>query len=495
MTTEHASNHDTPLAVSQDAAKPRLRAVAATVIGNALEWFDFAAYAFFAALIGRHFFPSENDMAALLSSFAVFGVGFVARPLGAIVFGRLGDRRGRKLALLIAMPLMGVGTLIVGLTPSFAAIGIAAPVLLVIGRILQGFSAGGELGNAVAFLIEWAPPRRRALYSSLQQCSVIFGTLLGSASAALLSSALSPADLEAWGWRVPFLIGGLFIAPLGLFLRRRVEETPVYKNAATQAQMQQTPVAAWRLGLKTIGLTGAWIVSYYVFLIYLPSFLPKYANVSAADALWASTAGLTAMMLSIPAWGLLSDVVGRRPPMLAAAILCVVAPYPTFMLLLNAPSLVQVFLVVIAAGLLVGVFAGVGPAVMSELFPTSLRTTGVSVSFGLATAILGGFAPFFGIQALTMTLLSRLAARSGATVVFAWCEQIDDGPGFALHIEPAAAEIADPDMPVALTALNAQIERIARRDLAQYQWTYKRFKARPEGSGEANPYADLERRR
>lgn len=395
MTSTHLPSQGTTQQPLQNAAStPRVRAVVATVLGNALEWFDFAAYAFLAALIGRHFFPPGNETVTLLSSFAVFGVGFVARPLGAIVFGRLGDRHGRKLALMIAMPLMGVGTLIVGLTPSYATIGIAAPILLVVGRVLQGFSAGGELGNAVAFLFEWAPPRRRALYSSLQQCSVVFGTLLGSGSAALLSNTLSPADLEAWGWRVPFLVGGLVIAPLGIFLRRKVEESPVYEGAALQSDARPAAASPWLLGAKTIGLTGAWVVSYYVFLIYLPSFLPKHAHVSAAHALWASTAGLAAMMVSIPAWGLLSDLIGRRPLMLIASVLCIVTPYPAFMLLLNSPSLAQVFLVSIAAGVLVGMFAGVGPAAMSELFPTSQRTTGVSISFGLATAILGGFAPF-----------------------------------------------------------------------------------------------------
>lgn len=375
-------------------ARPRARAVWATVVGNALEWFDFAAYAFLAALIGKHFFPAGNEAVTLLSSFAVFGVGFIARPLGAVIFGRLGDTRGRKLALLIAMPLMGLGTLIVGVTPSYASIGIAAPILLLVGRIVQGISAGGELGNAVAFLLEWAPPNRKALYSSLQQCSVLFGTLLGSGSAALLSTVLSTADLESWGWRVPFLIGGLVIAPLGMFIRHKVEESPVYVKDERQHATLISTASPWLTGVKIIGVTSAWIVSYYVFLIYLPSFLPKYSGVSARDALWVSTVGLTIMMFSIPAWGLLSDKIGRKPPLLFAALICIVAPYPIFSFLVDAPSLKQVYLASAGLGVLVGIFAGVGPAVMSELFPTSQRTTGVAVSFGLATAILGGFAPF-----------------------------------------------------------------------------------------------------
>jgi MHS family proline/betaine transporter-like MFS transporter len=388
----------------RERAAPRARAVVATVIGNTLEWFDFAAYAFFAALIGRHFFPAGNDAVTLLSSFAVFGVGFVARPLGAVFFGRLGDTRGRKLALLISIPLMGVGTLIVGLSPSYASIGLLAPILLVLGRILQGFSAGGELGNAVAFLVEWAPSHRRGLFSSLQQCSVIFGTLLGSGSAALLTSFLTPENLESWGWRVPFLVGGLVIAPLGLFLRRKVEESPVYEDAApippTRSARSASP---WRLGAKTIAVTSAWVVSYYVFLIYLPTFLPKHAGVSSSTALWASTAGLAAMMISIPLYGHLSDRIGRKPPLLVAALVCIVAPYPVFVLLVGGAPLWAVYLVSVVAGAVVGVFAGIGPALMSEMFPTRMRTTGVAVSFGLATAILGGFAPFLSTWLIDAT--------------------------------------------------------------------------------------------
>lgn len=389
----------------QDAkrANPRVHAVIGTVIGNSLELFDFAAYAFLAAVIGRHFFPAGNDTLSLMSSFAVFGVGYIARPLGAVFFGRLGDVRGRKLALVIALPLMSIGTLIVGLTPSYASIGIAAPILLIVGRLLQGFSAGGEMGNAVAFLLEWAPPQRRGLYSSLQQCSGIFGTVLGSACAALLTNSLSAQDMEAWGWRVPFLIGGLVIAPLGLFLRHKVEETPVYADAPQHASSK--PVGpAWLQGAKTIGLMCAWIVAFYVFLIYLPSFLEKQAGVSEAHALWASTTGLLAMMVSTPLSGLLSDYVGRRPVLLVAALVTVVAPYPAFRFLLSAGGyLPKIFLTAAAAGVFVGMFAGVGPAVMSEMFPTSQRTTGISVSFGLATAILGGFAPFLSTWLIEVT--------------------------------------------------------------------------------------------
>lgn len=383
--------------------KARSRAVVATIIGNVLEWFDFAAYAFFAAIIADHFFPAGNDVLKLMGTFAAFGVGFVARPLGAFFFGRLGDQRGRKWALLISMPLMGVGTLLVGATPAYAYIGIAAPILLVIGRVTQGFAAGGEVGNAMAFLLEWAPPGKRALYSSLQQCSSLLGTLIGSGCAAVLTSIMSSDDLSSWGWRMPFLIGGLVVAPLGMFLRRYVDETPIFEEV-TASEIETTPSRpVWIQGAKALALSAGWVVSFYIYLIYLNTFLTKYAGVASATALWANTVGLATMMVTIPLAGALSDRLGRKPPLLTAAIISIVIPYPIFALLINGASVVQIVLIFVATGALTGVFAGITPAAMSEMFPTSARTTGVSISFGLATAIFGGFAPFVATWLISVT--------------------------------------------------------------------------------------------
>lgn len=385
----------------------RRRAAVSAVIGNVLEWFDFATYAFLAGIIAANFFPKGNDRVALLSTFAAFGIGFAARPLGALFFGRLGDTKGRRIALLIAMPMMGVGTLLMGLIPSYAAVGVAAPGVLVLGRLMQGFSAGGELGNAVAFLVEWAPPKRRALFSSLQQCSTIGGTLLGSGVAALLTSVLSPTALESWGWRIPFIFGGLVIAPLGWYLRRSIEETPIFEQVAADPAVTRSIVepggSSWLSGAQTLGLSIVWTVSFYVFLSYLPSFLPKHTGVSPATALWANTAGLMVMLVAIPCWGCLSDRFGRKPFLLTAAAAFVVLPYPVFTLLSGAAPAALVFGVLMGAGLLIGVFAGVGPATMSELFATRARTTGMSVGYGFATAIFGGFAPFISAWLIDQT--------------------------------------------------------------------------------------------
>ncbi len=392
---------DTPVA----SRGRRTSAVIGTTIGNVLELFDFASYAFFASIIAMHFFPAGNDFLALMSTFAVFGVGFVARPLGAVFFGRFGDSQGRKLALLISMPLMGVGTLLVGATPSYASIGILAPILLIVGRIMQGFAAGGEVGNAIAFLLEWAPKRRRGLYSSLQQCTALLGTLVGSGTAAILTTVLSSEDLHSWGWRLPFLIGGLLVAPLGLYLRRYIDETPEFEKvaAAPSEPVTSESHSGWVQGAKALAMCGGWVVSFYIYLIYLLTFITKYAGVDPQTALWANSAGLASMMFSIPLFGAISDKVGRRPPLLIALLVSIVAPYPIFALLMDGASHAQLYLIFIGVGALTGVFAGIMPATMSEMFPTASRTTGVSISFGLATAVFGGFAPFIATWLINLT--------------------------------------------------------------------------------------------
>jgi len=203
-------------------------AVAAAAIGNVLEWYDFAVYSFLAAIIGRNFFPSGDPSAELLYSFAVFGMGFLARPLGAILIGRLGDLKGRKTALLLTIFMMASGTVLMGLAPTYAQAGILGPIVILLARLIQGFSAGGEWGGSTAFIVEWAPEGKRGFYGSFQQSSVAGGLLLGSGFAALLSTVLSPESMDGWGWRIPFLLGGL-LGPVGLWMRRRSGPTrPAY---------------------------------------------------------------------------------------------------------------------------------------------------------------------------------------------------------------------------------------------------------------------------
>jgi MHS family proline/betaine transporter-like MFS transporter len=369
-------------------------AVAAAVVGNVLEWYDFAVYSFLAAIIGRNFFPSGDPSAEILSSFAVFGIGFLARPLGGIVIGRLGDVKGRKTALLLTIFLMAAGTVLMGLAPTYASVGIAGPLVILFARLMQGFSAGGEWGGSTAFIVEWAPEGKRGLYGSFQQCSVAGGLLLGSGLAAILSTILSPESMNGWGWRIPFLLGGL-LGPVGLWMRRTIEETPAYTRAA------EAPAAAplgrrkgFQLAGRAFGFTVLWTVAYYIFLNYMPTFTARYANLTDAQALWSNTAGILVLVAVIPLWGALSDRVGRRPLLLACAAAFVVLPYPVATFLVSGPPFGAILVLQVVLATILALFSGTGPAAIAEIFPTRSRSTLMTIGYAFAVAIFGGFAPY-----------------------------------------------------------------------------------------------------
>ena len=377
-------------------AKTR-RAVSAAVIGNVLEWYDFAVYAFVAVIIARKFFPQGDEVTALLSTFLAYGLGFVARPLGGIILGRLGDTHGRKIALLITIALMAAGTVLIGILPTYAAIGIAAPLLLVVARLMQGFSAGGEWGSSTAYIVEWAPPNQRGFYGSFQQMSVVAGLLLGSGVAAVINTVLTPDQMDAWGWRVPFLLGGI-LGPVGLWMRRTIDETPAYTKAKAEP-VARTPSAEsnWVMAARAFGFTIVWTVCFYVLLNYMPTYTQRYLKLSASAALWANTIGLLVLMICIPFMGILSDKWGRKPLLLACCIAFIVVPYPVFSFLLGGASYLQLVIVQVAFAILISMFSGAGPAAIAEMFPTRTRSTWMTSGYALAVAIFGGFAPFISV--------------------------------------------------------------------------------------------------
>jgi MHS family proline/betaine transporter-like MFS transporter len=368
------------------------RAIAAAVVGNVLEWYDFAVYGYLATIIARRFFPASDELSGLLSAFAAFGVGFVVRPLGGVLIGRLADRRGRKAALVLTIVLMAVGTAGIGLIPDYHSIGMLAPALLVACRLLQGFSAGGEWGGATAFIVEWAPAQRRGFFGSFQQASVAGGLLLGSGIAALFSTLLSSEQMDAWGWRVPFLIGVLLL-PVGVYMRRNVEETPAYRAVQTRKAPSEAS-AGWRLAAKAFGFTVLWTVAYYIVLSYMPTFTQKYAGLTRTQALWSNTLGLAVLVLVIPLIGHLSDRIGRRPLLLACCVGFLILPYPLFGAMVDAGAFAAVLLVQIVFALTLALFSGPGPAAIAEIFPTGSRTTWMSTGYSLAVAVFGGFAPY-----------------------------------------------------------------------------------------------------
>jgi MHS family proline/betaine transporter-like MFS transporter len=384
-------------------AKTR-QAVAAAVIGNVLEWYDFGVYAFVAIYISRNFFPQGNEVTALLSTFLAYGLGFLARPLGAIVIGHVGDARGRKTALLITILLMAIGTVLIGLLPTFETIGYLAPLLLVVARLLQGFSAGGEWGSSTAFIVEWAPAGERGYYGSFQQTSVVAGLLMGSGVAAVLNTVMTPDDMASWGWRIPFLLGAL-IGPVGMYMRRTIDETPAYRRMAAAPEAAQDSTSPWLLAGRAFGFTIVWTVCFYILLNYMPTYAQKYLHLSASAALWSNTIGLFVLLAGIPVMGRLSDRVGRKPLLLACCVAYIVLPYPIFSFLVGGAPYVALVAVQMLFAVLISMFSGPGPAAIAEIFPTRTRSLWMTSGYALSVSIFGGFAPL-----LSVWLIDRFAS-------------------------------------------------------------------------------------
>lgn len=371
-------------------------AVRAAVIGNVLEWYDFSVYAFVAAIIAKKFFPSADDVTALLSTFLAYGLGFIARPLGGVLIGRYGDTHGRKAALLLTIFMMAAGTVLVGLLPTYDTIGFVAPLLLVVARLMQGFSAGGEWGGSTAYIVEWAPKGERGWYGSFQQMSVVAGLLLGSGVAALFNTILTTAQMEDWGWRVLFLLGGI-LGPVGMYMRRTMKETPAYEGAAHKAVASAGDPSGFALGVRAFGFTVAWTVCFYVLLSYMPTYTAKYLKLSTAAALWANTAGLIVLVICIPLMGALSDRIGRKPLLLACCFAFIVLPYPVFNYLLSGIGMGELIAVQILFAVMISMFSGPGPAAIAEIFPTRTRSTWMTAGYALSVAIFGGFAPYISV--------------------------------------------------------------------------------------------------
>ncbi len=382
---------------------PRLnvRVVVASIIGNSLEWYDFTVYAFLATIIGHQFFPHSSPTAALLQTFAVFGVGFVARPLGGLSIGLFGDRVGRKPALLMTIGLMAAGTGLIGALPGYASIGVWAPLLLVVARALQGFSAGGEWGGSASFLVEWAPPRRRGLYGSFHPGSIFLGQLVGTAVADLLVVILGGAEMEAWGWRIPFLLGAL-IGPLGLLARRRIGETPVFLAARDQVVSQPGRLSARRLAFAFC-FVSVQSVAIYIYLSYFPTFLQHYAGWTARQALTSTVLATIATGCAVVASGALSDRIGRKPVLLFSCLVFLLLSYPLVWLILHGATHALAVLVQCALSANCGLFIGSMTAALVEMFPTRSRLTGLSTSYNLASMVFGGFAPFIATGLIAAT--------------------------------------------------------------------------------------------
>jgi len=379
----------------------RGKAVIAASVGNALEWFDFVIYGFFAATIGRLFFPSNNDVESLLVAFATFGITFFIRPLGAIIFGVFADRHGRRAALTLSIALMMLGTGIIAITPTFSTIGPLAPIVIVIARFIQGISAGGEFGSATAFLAE-QDAKRRGFFASWQFASQGLTTVLAASFGAILASSLTSEQMDLWGWRAPFLFG-LLIGPVAYYLRRRVDETEEFQSMQDRsAPLQEALSDAKQRLLVSLGLVVLCTVVTYTTL-FMPIFAARNLGLSQAEGFLATLLAGVIQIALVPVFGALSDKHGRLPIMFAAALAVLLVSYPIFAWLVFAPALQTLLIVQAIIGILAAAYMGPLPALMSEMFPTRMRTTGLSVSYSFGVAIFGGFAPFINAWLIETT--------------------------------------------------------------------------------------------
>lgn len=381
-----------------NSSAPKPFQIAAVVIGNALEWYDFIVFGFLTVVISRLFFPADSQYASMLLTTATFGIGFFMRPIGGILLGLYADRYGRKAALLLIIVLMTVAIAMIGLAPTYAAIGVAAPLIIMLARLLQGFATGGEFASATSFLIESAPPGRRGFYGSWQMVGQGLALFSGALLGAVLTSALSPDSLDGWGWRIPFLFG-LIIGPVGLYIRRHLEETEVFqkeREVATAGQgLGAILVAHFKGVLACAGVITAGTISTYVILLYMPTFARIQLQLPLDQAFIAQSIGLACMTALLPVSGALSDRIGRKPIMIGSLLLIFGLVYPLFQWVVASPSFTNLAIMQIVLCCLIGVFQGPISTAVAEQFPVLARATGMGIGYNLAVMTFGGFAQFF----------------------------------------------------------------------------------------------------
>ena len=369
----------------------------AGTIGHFVEWYDWYIYGLLAAVFSSQIFPSDSAFASLMAALLTYAIGFVIRPMSGIIVSPLADRYGRRAVLTLSISGMAVGSLIIALTPSFATIGYFAPVLFVVARIIQGISAGSEQQSAIAFMVEHAPPNRRGLFGSFSNMASGLATLAATGSAAIVTASFSPEVLATWGWRIPFLVGGI-LGVIGLILRARADETPEFE-ASTAVDQQSAPARLRNLlrehpmALLQTAALSAPAVAYYTWATFLPTYAKLTTGRDLASTLAGSVIGLALLVIIVPICGALSDRIGRRKIFpIVGAIGMIVLFYPLLMLL-NQPGFF-VYVVVSASGWIVlGIWQSVYPTIQAELFPASVRVSGIGFAHQIVIAVFGGTAP------------------------------------------------------------------------------------------------------
>jgi len=400
------------------------RLVMAGIAGNVMEWYDFAIYGYFAPIIGQQFFPSQDPTASLLAAFGVFAAGFLMRPLGGLVFGHIGDRIGRKPALTISVLAMAIPTFLIGVLPGHQYLGATASFLLVLLRMVQGLSVGGEYTTSVVFLVEGAAPGRRGLAGSWSVFGAVAGIMLGSAVGALVTELLSPAAINAWGWRLPF-VAGLGVGLAGLYIRRHIPE-PAESAAAGPAQ---SPIleafrTEWRAMIRIAGFNMLNAVGFYLAFVYAVTYFQEVDLVPSAEAFQINTLNMAALLLLIPAAGALSDRVGRKPLLIGAALGVLVLAWPLFWLM-HHPNFAMMLGGQFGFAVLLGLYLGVIPVAMVEAVPARVRCSGLSIAYNLCLGVIGGTTPMAATYLiekteddLSPTFYMMFAAA--VTLVFLW---------------------------------------------------------------------------
>lgn len=381
--------------------KPNLyKTLFATCIGNALEWFDIAVYAFFANYIAKAFFPNTDETLSLIMTFASFGISFLIRPIGAVFLGNYADKHGRKASLLASMILMMIGCLMIVIMPTYQTIGLTAPILMIVARLIQGFSAGGEFGSSTAFLIEHFP-ERKAFIASWQFATQGVSTLLAALFGLILTNTLTESEISEWGWRIPFAFG-LLIGPVGLYIRRYIDESPTFEKA----EKTQYPLIEIILNQKSLFFIAVGLMMISTAINYMLQYVPTYATKNLhLDSSTAYTATLVAgiiLTFVTPLVGLLAEKVGRIPLMFASLVLLLVTVYPGFALTVDYISPTSLILLIGWLALLKSIYFATVPSMMADIFPIKTRATGMALSYNVSVTIFGGFAP------MICTILIRL---------------------------------------------------------------------------------------
>ncbi len=387
-------------------------------VGNFLEMYDFMVFGYYAAAIGRAFFPTKNEYASLMLSLMTFGTGYLMRPLGAIILGAYIDHHGRRKGLLLTLALMAVGTLSIGLLPGYETLGLFAPLLVVAGRLVQGLSAGVEIGGVSVYLAEIAPPGRKGFFVSWQSASQQVAVMCAAFIGLVLSALLRPEQMNGWGWRVPLLIGSMMV-PFLLLLRRSLLETDEFiarKHRPTAGEVWRTVAANWRLVVLGMMLTTTTTVTFYMITAYMPTYGSSVLHLSSRASMLVTLCVGLSNFIFLPISGAISDRIGRRPLLVVFSLIALLTPYPALVWLVSDPSFGRLLAVALWFSMIFGCYNGAMVVFLTEIMPVKVRASGFSLAYSLAAGIFGGFTP-----ALSTYLIHTTGNRAmpGAWLAFA----------------------------------------------------------------------------